>query len=202
MMLGGLGEGAPKKGPTVGSAEIPPLVEAGNLGILGKNQRMRQMMNDPLSALMPKLRRRARRLARSADEAEDMAQEAMLRLLQQLRCEVQIDAPERYAMTLLHNLARYRWRSRHVTEELTDEMASAPPLAPARIACAELQAAIERLPEDQAALMRLVMLGETSPQVLAARVGVPKGTVMSRLGRARRRLRKEIGLEGSVVELL
>jgi RNA polymerase sigma-70 factor (ECF subfamily) len=81
-------------------------------------------------------------------------------------------------------------------------MAQAAPLAPARIACTELQAAIERLPADQAALMRLVMLGETSPQILAQRVGVPKGTVMSRLGRARARLREEIGLEGSVVELL
>ncbi len=155
-----------------------------------------------LCDLMPKLRRRARRLARSTDEAEDMAQEAMLRLLQQMQRDGKIEMPERYAMTLLHNLARYRWRSRQVTEELTEDMACAPPLAPARIACAELQAAIDRLPEDQAALMRLVMLGETSPRVLAARVGVPKGTVMSRLGRARRRLRKEMGLEGSVIELL
>ena len=157
---------------------------------------------DEIAALMPKLMRRARRLARSRDEAEDMAQDCALRLWQVLRAEGSVLAPERYAMIMLHNLARQRWRSRRVTEALTEEMLQAAPLAPARIACAELQSAIDRLPEDQAALMRLVMAGETSPQVLAARVGVPKGTVMSRLGRARARLRREIGLEGSVVELL
>ena len=156
---------------------------------------------DPLTELLPKLLRRARRLTRTRDEAEDMAQETALRLWQVL-AEEEIDAPERYAMTMLRNLARQRWRNRHITEELTDDMVQAAPLAPARIACAELQAAIDRLPEDQAALMRLVMIGETSPQVLAVRVGVPKGTVMSRLGRARARLREEMALEGSVVELL
>ena len=158
--------------------------------------------DDEISELLPKLLRRAKRLARTRDEAEDMAQDCVLRLWQVLRQEGDVAAPERYAMIMLHNLARQRWRSRRVTEELTEEMMQAAPLAPARIACAELQAAIDRLPADQAALMRLVMAGETSPQVLAARVGVPKGTVMSRLGRARARLRREIGLEGSVVELL
>lgn len=157
---------------------------------------------DPITQMMPKLIRRARRLTRNRDEAEDMAQEAALRLWQVLTHRHSIDAPERYAMIMLQNLARQRWRSSRPTEELTDEMAQAEPLAPARIACAELRAAIERLPDDQAALMRLVMTGETSPQVLAERVGVPTGTVMSRLGRARARLREEMGLEGSVVELL
>ncbi|MEP5730252.1 MAG: sigma-70 family RNA polymerase sigma factor [Sulfitobacter sp.] len=152
--------------------------------------------------LFPSLLRRARRLARTPDDAEDMAQETALRLWQLMEESNNIEAPERYAMTMLHNLARQRWRNRRPMEELTDDMAQAAPMAPARIACAELQAAIERLPDDQAKLMRLVMMGETSPQVLAQRIGVPKGTVMSRLGRARARLRDEIGLEGSVVELL
>jgi RNA polymerase sigma-70 factor (ECF subfamily) len=163
---------------------------------------MTKTQSDPFAVLLPKLLRRARRLTRSRDEAEDMAQEIALRLWQLQAERHSIAEPERYAMIMLQNLARQRWRSRRPTEELTDEMLRAEPLAPARLACAELRAAIERLPKDQAALMRLVMVGETSPQVLAQRVGVPKGTVMSRLGRARARLREEMGLEGSVVELL
>jgi RNA polymerase sigma-70 factor (ECF subfamily) len=163
---------------------------------------MTQKNADPLEDLLPKLLRRARRLTGTRSDAEDMVQETALRLWQLLREGQEIDAPERYAMTMLHNLARQRWRRRQPTEELTEEMAQAGPIAPARIACAELQAAIERLPKDQAVLMRLVMMGETSPQVLAERVGVPVGTVMSRLGRARATLRGEMGLEGSVVELL
>lgn len=156
----------------------------------------------PMADLMPKLLRRARRLTRTRDEAEDIAQETALRFWQVLARKDTIQAPERYAMTMLHNLARQRWRERRATEELTDDMAQAAPIAHGRIACSELQSAIERLPADQAALMRLVINGETSPHVLAKRVGVPKGTVMSRLGRARAALREEIGLEGSVMELL
>lgn len=163
---------------------------------------MSKTRENPFVTLLPKLERRARRLARSKDEAEDMAQETALRLCQVLAGKEKIATPERYAMVMLHNIARQRWRGKRQTEELSDEMLQAAPLAPARIACAELQAAIERLPGDQAALMRLVMCGETSPKVLAARLRVREGTVMSRLGRARARLREELSIEGSVVELL
>lgn len=157
-----------------------------------------------LNDLLPKLRRRARRLARTAEEAEDMVQETALRIWQVMEGPDAIETPERYAMTTLHNLARQRWRQRKPTEELTDDMAQDAPLAPARLACADLRSAIARLPEDQAKLMKLVLSGETSPRVLAARLGIPKGTVMSRLARARARLREEMGLgqRGSVADLL
>jgi RNA polymerase sigma-70 factor (ECF subfamily) len=186
------------------------MIESTECVMLAKTWKVRRPMThhlkcnqtDPMADILAKLQRRARRLARTRDEAEDMAQETALRLWQVMARHKDIEAPEHYAMTMLHNLARQNWRARRPTEELSDDMAQAAPLAPARIACAELMMAIERLPEDQAALMRLVMTGESSPQVLASLIGVPKGTVMSRLGRARARLREDIGLEGSVVELL
>lgn len=156
----------------------------------------------PFAALMPRLRARARRLTRTSDEAEDLAQEVALKLWQMLSEDNDIRAPDRYAMIMLHNLARHRWRGARQTEELTEEMAVTAPAAPARLACAELHRAIALLPEDQRALMHLVMAGETSPQVLATRLGLPKGTVMSRLARARASLRKVMALDGSVVELL
>ncbi|MFD2738713.1 RNA polymerase sigma factor [Sulfitobacter aestuarii] len=160
--------------------------------------------SDILTELWPRLTRRARRLSRSREEAEDLAQEAVLRLCQALRGGAQITAPDRYAMILLHNLARQRWRQRRETESYEDDMIGTQPEAPGRIACAELQAAILRLPEDQAALMSLVAAGETSPKQLAAQVGVPKGTIMSRLARARASLRRDLGLlqDSPVSELL
>ncbi len=159
---------------------------------------------DPVTDILPRLYLRARRLSRSDDEAEDLAQETALRLCQALRRNGHVKQPDRYAMITLHNLARSRWRARRDTEELADDMAQTAPDAPARLACAELRAAIARLPEDQALLMELVLAGESSPRVLAARGGVPVGTVMSRLARARKRLRTEMGLAktASVMELL
>ncbi|MGJ8625341.1 MAG: RNA polymerase sigma factor [Sulfitobacter sp.] len=165
---------------------------------------MTQTAADPISPILPRLRARARRLCRTDEEAEDLAQETALRLWQALRGDSTIQEPDRYAMITLHNLARSQWRARRDTEELADDMAQTAPAAPARLACAELRAAIARLPADQAALMELVLAGESSPNVLAARGGVPVGTVMSRLARARAKLRVDMGLEGqaSVMELL
>ncbi|QFT59712.1 ECF RNA polymerase sigma factor RpoE [Sulfitobacter sp. THAF37] len=155
-----------------------------------------------LSPLLPRLRARARRLTRSAEEAEDLAQEVALKMWQLLAEDTRIDAPDRYAMIMLHNLARYRWRGARRTEELTEDMVVTAPLGPARLACAELRAAIARLPRDQRACMEMIVAGDTSPQVLAAKLRVPQGTVMSRLARARASLRQQMALEGSVTELL
>jgi len=156
--------------------------------------RMRATLPDQITPLLPALRARARRLARTSDEAEDLTQEAALRLLQTLRRQPVLDHPDRYAMTLLYNLVRQRWRQRHPTEELSDDMAMTLPDAPARLACAALEQAIDRLPPDQARLIRMVAAGETSPRALAALTGLPSGTIMSRLARARKTLRKEMDL--------
>ncbi|MEM7521783.1 MAG: RNA polymerase sigma factor [Pseudomonadota bacterium] len=163
---------------------------------------MTQNDTTALKDLMPRINQRARRLAQDPAEAEDMAQETALRLWQVLIGEAEVSEPDRYAMVTLHNLARQRWRARRPTEELTDDMAQAQPLAPARMACRELHAAIEALPPDQGALMRLVMMGETSPRALAERLDLPQGTVMSRLARARAQLRADMKISGSVIELL
>lgn len=150
---------------------------------------------DPMHILLPRLRSRARRLCRSQEEAEDLAQETVLRLLQALRKGARIEAQQSYAMIVLHNLARQRWRDRHPTEELEDDMISTPPRGPGKIACGEVHCAIDRLPDDQASLMRMVASGETSPARLAHLTNCPVGTVMSRLARARARLRSEMQLK-------
>ncbi|MBD3663461.1 sigma-70 family RNA polymerase sigma factor [Sulfitobacter sp. TSTF-M16] len=155
-----------------------------------------------MPTLLPRLQRRARRLCRTRDDAEDLAQEAALRLLQRLAKNNDVDRPEHYAMILLHNLARQNWRQRQETEELADDMAQTAPAAPGRIACAELRAAIAGLPCEQADLMARLLEGESSPRAIAQQTGLPLGTVMSRLARARARLRKELDVEGSVEELL
>ena len=153
--------------------------------------------------LLPRLRKRARRLCRTRDEAEDLAQEVALKLWQVLNGPGGIDQPDRYAMIMLHNLARQRWRGRRETEQLADDMAQTPPAAPARLACAEARAAIARLPEAQVEVMKHLLAGELSPQTIAKQTGVPLGTVMSRLARARARLRKDLHMDdGSVAELL
>lgn len=134
---------------------------------------MHAMLPDQITPLLPALRRRATKLTRTPDEAEELAQEVVLRLWQVLKSQRSITKPDRYAMIMLHNLARQRWRNRHPTEELSDEMAQTQPEAPARLACASLQAAIAQLPRDQCRLMGMVAAGETSPRQLANITGLP-----------------------------
>ncbi len=153
--------------------------------------------NDGFDAILKLLHQRARSLVSCPQDAADLAQETALKLWQR-QCNGSCpDDLAGYAMTALRNGARSRWRGRRVWQELTEDMATTPPEAPGRIACAELRAALSRLPPPQNALMVLVAEGETSPAELARITGQPKGTVMSRLARARATLRREVGLTQS-----
>ena len=53
----------------------------------------------------------------------------------------------------------------------------------------DLDRAIARLPADQRAVLLLVTLEEMSYEEVARTLGIPIGTVMSRLSRAREKLR-------------
>lgn len=145
-----------------------------------------------LIPLIPKLMRRARKLTRSRTEAEDLVQDTLLQMCQRLRnsgdTQSEIEDLPAYAMRTLANGARRGW-AKLQTEELEDDMAITLPVAHLRLDCADALAAIETLPAPQRSLMRLVIEGETSPASIADRTGVPLGTVMSRLARARAQLR-------------
>lgn len=156
-----------------------------------------------LTALGQRLNRRARRLGAQHSDAEDMAQEALMRLIQRTD-RADVDAPEHYAMTILQNLIRARWRARIDMAELEEDSASVAPVAESRLALSALRHAIDALPPEQQQIMALVLQGELSPRAIAQQLDLPVGTVMSRLARARVKLRAHIGLEDgmAVSELL
>ncbi len=107
-------------------------------------------------------------------------------------------------MVILRNLAHARWRARIKLAELEEDSACVQPVAESRLVVDTLCRAIDRLPPEQAAVMRLVLAGEVSPQVIAQRLRLPPGTVMSRLARARASLRATMGMgaRAHVSELL
>jgi len=159
------------------------------------------MLNRPadetFSTILAMLHRRARRLVPNSDEAADLAQDTALKLWQKQCNGVAPDDPIAYAMTALRNRVRSHWRSHRPWQELQEDMAVTLPDATCRIVCAQLCAALERLPKRQCELMQLVASGETSPAVLARLTNLPLGTVMSRLARARATLRGNMGLKPS-----
>lgn len=157
-----------------------------------------------IAALQPDLLRIARHLTGNADQAQDLSQEALLKIWSKQRSGADIENLRAYAMTTLRNTYRQYLRTRMPGTELQEDMLVTDPNAFATLAVQELQSAIDRLPREQARLIRLVAMGETSPADLARRMGLPSGTVMSRLARARAQLRAEMGLGRStpVAELM
>ncbi|WP_299625929.1 sigma-70 family RNA polymerase sigma factor [uncultured Tateyamaria sp.] len=141
-----------------------------------------------LVALIPMLTRRARRLSHDRSEAEDLVQDTLLKLCQRLRRGRAVEDLPAYAMRTLQNEARKGWR-RIGTEELQEDDALTQPDALVRLDCADTLAAIAALPQPQRRLLELVIAGETSPRAIALATGLPLGTVMSRLARARAKLR-------------
>lgn len=141
-----------------------------------------------LVPLIPALTRRARRLTQSRAEAEDLVQDTLLSLCQHLQDGRPIDDLVDYAMRTLSNQARHNQHLQS-TDELEDDHAPTAPEALLRLDCADTLAAIANLPKAQRQLMDLIVAGETSPRALANTTGLPLGTVMSRLARARAKLR-------------
>ena len=89
-----------------------------------------------MDTLGQKLLRRAQRLGLQRSDAEDLAQEALLRLMQRMH-RTEIETPEHYAMIILHNLARARWRARVELSALEEDTASTAPQGDIRLAVAQ-----------------------------------------------------------------
>ncbi|HEY9039360.1 MAG TPA: RNA polymerase sigma factor [Roseovarius sp.] len=151
-------------------------------------------LSQVLTALHPDLMRLARRLAASESEAQDLAQETLLKLWLR-RAEIErVEDLRAYARAALRNIYRQGLRR---APHLPLEEADSPSVGPdvfGTLALADVRGAIRRLPGDQAALIALVMSGETSPAALAGRTGCGVNTVMSRLARARAQLRRDMDL--------
>ncbi len=147
-----------------------------------------------LRALLPSLRRRALRWCRDVTSADDLVQETLLRAWGHARDFENQGHAQAWLYTVLHNLfvSRAR-REQSARRALTrvghglEHERSGAGAGPAFL-LPSLQRALEALPEPFASALRLVDLEEHSYAEAAAVLGVPVGTVMSRLFRGRRRL--------------
>lgn len=144
---------------------------------------------------IPHLRRYARALLRDRDAAEDLLQDVLARAWSRLHLWQAGTNMRTWLFAIMHNLHANFIRNasrRPVAVELEPQL---PRLGePARqsedLELAVLERALGDLPPDQRAIVLLVGLEGLSYQQAADVLGIPVGTVMSRLHRGRERLRQ------------
>ena len=145
-----------------------------------------------IEAAVPALRRYARALTRNVELADDLVQDTLVRALRSEHLFHGGDLRS-WLYTILTNLNRNRLRSlarRPTVQTISDNDASdmAGPEAGER----DIERALASLAEDQRAALLLVVLEGLTYREVAEVQGVPIGTVMSRLHRGRRILKKNL----------
>ena len=146
-----------------------------------------------IEAQIPALRRYAYALTRDTETADDLVQDCLERALSRWRLHRTGGDLRAWLFAILRNLFIDRYRAarrRGETAELNESAAALPPMQDAMLGVGDILAALDRLPEEQRSLLLLVGVEDLSYDEAAKVLGVPIGTIMSRLSRARERLRK------------
>ena len=153
-----------------------------------------------LLAAIPRLRRYARVLAGDAARADDLVQETLARAWEKRRLWQPGSDLRAWMFTIMHNVfvnqrASAGREAAHVSLDADTEGGRAAwqvPVQPqqfARVELAELLQHVGRLPVEQRETLLLAAVEELKYEEIAALLAVPVGTVMSRLSRARQKLR-------------
>ncbi|WP_224814576.1 RNA polymerase sigma factor [Hasllibacter sp. MH4015] len=154
------------------------------------------------AALLSDLRASARRLTRSAQDADDLVQDTLLRVWSRMAMAAEaasdaapIEDLRAYAFATLRHRAFARF-SIAPPLEAEDEDFPAPRGSDAatRLGCAEALAALDDLPADQQRLLRMRAMDGLSYAEIAKKTGLPLGTVTSRLARGRAAMREALDL--------
>jgi RNA polymerase sigma-70 factor (ECF subfamily) len=147
--------------------------------------------SDQLIAVLPRLRRFATGLTRSVSEADDLVQAACERALareHQFQEGTRFDSwMFRIVQTIWIDQLRARESRKEDGDIAEERLGTDEPVrrVEARLALAEVRRAVSLLPPDQRVTLMLVTVEGLSYKEAADVTGVPVGTIMSRLARAR-----------------
>lgn len=132
----------------------------------------------------------------SQDEAEDAVQEAFVKAIRQGRRFEAVANPEAWLRTVAINTQRTRWRRTAVLRRLLPKVPGpVQPVQPTpeRFAVTD---ALARLRPEWRTVVVLHHLADQPVGAIADQLGIPVGTVKSRLARAR----EQLGAELQVIE--
>ena len=156
---------------------------------------------EALIRLLPNLRRYAMSLARRADLADDLVQTTVERAIRASGSHDPAFRLEPWLFRITRNAfidTTRRQRTQGVEVDVFDIPEALPDggdrAVEARLMLRATQAAMRDLPPEQAEILHLICVEELSYAEAAAVLDIPKGTVMSRLSRARLALSERLGI--------
>lgn len=153
-----------------------------------------------LIACIPRLRRYARAMVGNRGDADDLVQDTIERGWSRLSSWRRGSDMRAWLFGIMHNLYVDQLRKPALATDILDDDT---PVTPVRAAQADgleirdMEAALQLLPPEQREILLLVALEEMKYDEVAATLRIPLGTVMSRLSRAREKLRAS--LEGRTI---
>lgn len=151
------------------------------------------------------LRRYARALLRNRTDAEDLVQEALARAIGRADTFKAGTNMRAWLFTILHNVHVNQVRSRasrpdEVPMEAVESRLTTPARQEERVEVREMMRILDELPDEQRQVLLLVALEGLKYEEVAEMIGVPIGTVMSRLSRGREAVRAKLA-NGAAVAL-
>jgi RNA polymerase sigma-70 factor (ECF subfamily) len=155
-------------------------------------------MNDRQDAILaeiPRLRRYARALLRDRDAADDLVQDCLERALRRLDNWRTGDSPRRWLFTIMHHLfvdqtrrTKRRGEAFPLSHEEVGGVATEASQFDA-LAARDVADALQSIGADRRAALVLVTVEGLSYAEAADVLGIPAGTLMSRVSRGREELR-------------
>jgi RNA polymerase sigma-70 factor, ECF subfamily len=164
------------------------------------------LFNEMAAQHLDALYRTALRLTGRPQDAEDLVQETYLRAWRSLHTYRPGTNPKAWLFRILHNAHIDRFRASSRAVPTVDELEGQDPafvvhetpetLVMAGLMDAEVRQALAEIPEVFRACLILADLEGFSYQEIAEILGIPRGTVMSRLFRGRRTMRRLLAQYG------
>jgi RNA polymerase sigma-70 factor (ECF subfamily) len=153
------------------------------------------MDEHPIVQHIPRLRRYARALAGDRYAADDLVQDTLERAWNKYQLWRPGSDLRAWLFAIMHNVFVNQMRSRRFEMEQPMEDPPSPAVRATQldgIELADLQRAFDRLSLEHREVLLLVAVEQMKYEEISRALDIPVGTVMSRLSRARERLRQQI----------
>jgi RNA polymerase sigma-70 factor (ECF subfamily) len=149
------------------------------------------MTHGEIVAVIPRLRRYARALTGERIAADDLVQDTLERAWRKLHLFRTGTDLRAWLFTVMHNVYVNQVRTSRISISDDEELSELPDRQKEAdgLAMRDLDRAIGRLPDEQREVLLLIALEDMSYEETARTLDIPIGTVMSRLSRAREKLR-------------